>query len=79
VARDKKHKAERIAREAEGYYELQLFDEALDRADHLLGLGRQVPFAEAIRAECLRSLERYDEGADAFEQILKVDPANVPA
>ena len=72
-------KARRIAREAEGYYELQLFDDALERADRLLEYGRQVPFAETLRAECLRGLLRYEEGAEAYELILKEDPANVAA
>jgi len=73
------NKAARSAREAEGYYELQLYDDALLRADLLIEIGKQVPFAESMRAECLRSLERYEEGAEAFERILEEDPANVSA
>jgi tetratricopeptide (TPR) repeat protein len=79
LPKDEQHKSERIAREAEGYYELQLFDDALERAERLLEFGHEVPFAETLRAECLRSLERYDEGAEAYELILKVDPASVAA
>jgi len=79
LPREEKNKALRIAREAEGYYELQLFDDALERADRLLEFGHEVPFAETLRAECLRSLKRYDEGAEAYEQVLQVDPANVAA
>ncbi len=79
MPKDEGNKAQRIAREAEGYYELQLFDDALERADRLLEFGHEIPFAETLRAECLRSLERYEEGAVAYEQILAVDPANVAA
>ena len=76
---NERNKAERIAREAEGYYELQLFDDAIERADRLLESGHERLFAETLRAECLRSLERYEEGAKAYERVLKGEPANVSA
>jgi len=69
----------RIAREADGYYELQLFPEALERAEKLLERGVFVEPALAMKGECLRSLERYEEGAKVFEEILAGDPENVNA
>lgn len=72
-------KALRLAREAEGYYELGLFDEAMERCDLLLADGTMEVVALAMKAECLRALERWEEGADAYERVLGLDPENVGA
>ena len=72
-------KALRIATEAEGYYELELYEEALERAETLLSMGALEIAGLAMKAECLRSLERYEEGAAVFERILARDDANVAA
>ena len=69
----------RIVREAEGYYELQLFEEALDRAERLLPHPKAGRFARSMRAECLRSLERYEEGTSAFMDLTSEEPGNVAA
>ena len=69
----------RIAREAQGYYELQLFEEALERAEVLLDRSVMVEPALTLKAECLRCLERYEEGVRAFEQLLELDPGSVSA
>jgi Flp pilus assembly protein TadD len=71
--------AQRTAREAEGYYELGIFDEALCRADSLLAEGKLEDFALPMRAECLRSLEHWQEGTSAFEEILRRTPDDVSA
>ena len=71
----------RRAREAEGYFELGLYEEALERALELLSdpNGRLARFARAMRAECLRGLEQWEEGADAYEDLIRSDPDNVSA
>ena len=69
----------RLAREAEGYYELQLYEEALERAARLLSHPQSRQFAMSMRAECLRSLERWGDAAAAFESILESEPENVAA
>jgi tetratricopeptide (TPR) repeat protein len=69
----------RIAREAEGYLELGLFEEALERAEVLCDEGRLLPFALSVRGECLRSLDRYAEGVKVYEELLRCDGENVGA
>jgi tetratricopeptide (TPR) repeat protein len=69
----------RVAREAEGYYELQLYEEALERVDRLLAVPVFEDASLAMRAECLRGLERWEEGAAAYEALLGRDPENVSA
>jgi tetratricopeptide (TPR) repeat protein len=72
-------KALRTAREAEGYYELDLYEDALERAEKRLDHEDFDGFARRLRAECLRGLERYEEGALAFERILRDAPDDVGA
>ena len=69
----------RLAREAEGYYELQLYEEALQRAASLLSHPPFRKFAMSMRAECLRCLEHWGEAAAAFESILESEPENIAA
>ena len=71
--------SQRTAREAEGYYELEIFDEALRRAESLLADGKLESFALAMRAECLRSLGRWQDGTSAFEEVLRRSPDDVSA
>jgi tetratricopeptide (TPR) repeat protein len=73
------HHTLRTAREAEGFYELELYEEALRRADQLLADGKLERFSLALRAECLRCLGRWEEGAGAFEKILRREPEEVSA
>lgn len=72
-------RALRLAREAEGYYELELFEESLARAEEILASGQLREIALAMRAESLRSLERYEEGAAAFEALVADNPRSVGA
>lgn len=69
----------RIVREAEGYYELQLYEEALQRAERLVTNSDVGRFARSMRAECLRCLERFEEGTEAFEELTSAEPENVAA
>jgi tetratricopeptide (TPR) repeat protein len=72
----------RIAREAEGYFELELYDDALDRSRVLLSRHSEGPlwdFAATLQAECLRRQGRWGEGVVAFEEILRQRPDDVSA
>jgi tetratricopeptide (TPR) repeat protein len=69
----------RIAHEAQGYYELQLYEEALERVQTLLDRGVMAGPALVLKGECLRCLERYEEGIDVFERILEHEPDSVSA
>lgn len=73
------HHWARVAREAEGYYELGLYEDALGRAESLLEAEKLEKFALAMKAECLRSLERWREGILAFEAILERDARDTAA
>ena len=66
------HQTARIAREAEGYYELELYNEALKRAEILLEQGALESFSRAMKAECFRSMERWEEGIAAFEDLRSI-------
>jgi Flp pilus assembly protein TadD len=72
-------KVARIAREAEGYYELGLHEEALERLEQISEHPTVGKAARAMRAECLRCLERWEEGASAFEDVIREDRENVTA
>ena len=67
----------RTLREAEGYYELELFDAALEVLATLPSCGPHIPAMFALRGEVLRSAERYGEGADAFEKLISAMPGSV--
>jgi tetratricopeptide (TPR) repeat protein len=69
----------RIAREAQGYYELQLYEETLERVQALLDRSVMVAPALVLKGECLRCMERYEEGIGVFEEILTHDPESVSA
>jgi len=67
----------RIAREAEGYYELGLYDDALQRAEDLIERGKLADHAWMLKAECLRSLGRWPDGSAAFEEAIRREPGSV--
>jgi len=69
----------RLAREAQGYLELELWPEALERANGLLEKGVLVEAALAIKGEVYRGQERFEDGAGIFERILASDPGSVHA
>ncbi|MCU0726601.1 MAG: tetratricopeptide repeat protein [Planctomycetes bacterium] len=69
-------KAERLAREAEGYFELELWPEALARAEALDREGLIPEAAGRLRAECLRNLGRFAEAIPVYERILADRPAD---
>lgn len=69
----------RIAREAQGYLELELWPEALERANALLERKALVPAALAVKGEVYRHQERWDDGANVFERLTEVEPSSVHA
>jgi len=73
------HNDIRLAREAQGYLELELWPEALERANGLLERDVLVEAALAIKGEAYRGQERFEDGAGVFEQILATDPESVHA
>jgi tetratricopeptide (TPR) repeat protein len=73
------HLTARTAREAEGYYELGLFEDALQRAEELIRCGKLGDPAWMLKAECLRSLGRWAEGSAAFDEVLRRDPSSMAA
>ncbi len=66
-------------REAVGYYELELYEQALERTETLLREGLRREFAMSLRADCLRSLGRWDEAAQAFREYLAMDSEEISA
>ncbi|MEN8149124.1 MAG: tetratricopeptide repeat protein [Planctomycetota bacterium] len=69
----------RIAREAQGYLELELWPEALERANALLERETLVPAALAVKGEVYRNQERWDDGAEIFARLTEVEPGAVHA
>jgi tetratricopeptide (TPR) repeat protein len=76
---DRHSKAERWAREAEGYFELALYPEALARAEALDREGLLPETSRPLRAECLRNLDRFEEAIPVYERILGDHPADTAA
>ncbi|MEW6741385.1 MAG: tetratricopeptide repeat protein [Planctomycetota bacterium] len=71
--------AARLLREAEGYAELGLPEDALARVERVLDAGRYRSPALGVKAEILRSLGRYAEAAPLLREICDAEPSNVPA
>jgi tetratricopeptide (TPR) repeat protein len=69
----------RLAREAQGYLELELWPEALERANALLERGVLTEAALALKGEAYRGQERWEDGAAVFEEILERDRKSVHA
>jgi tetratricopeptide (TPR) repeat protein len=69
----------RIAREAQGYLELELWPEALERANALLERDALVAAALAIKGEVYRHQERWEDGAAVFERLVDAEPESVHA
>ena len=69
----------RLAREAQGYLELELWPEALERANALLERDALVGAALAVKGEVYRNQDRWDDGAEVFERLTGVEPKSVHA
>jgi tetratricopeptide (TPR) repeat protein len=51
-------------------------EEALEHFAHAKTLDPNLPFTDAIRAEILQDLKRYDEAVEVSRQMIARDPAN---
>lgn len=69
-----RYQAERLAREMEGYLELELFEQALERAHILLSAGAFLAKATFAAGECYKMLGRWQEAVDLFQKLLEGDP-----
>jgi len=69
------HQAERIAREMEGYFELELYGQALERARTLIAADAFLVKAKFSAGECLKMLGSFQEAVDLFQRVLDGDPS----
>ncbi|MCA9068641.1 MAG: hypothetical protein KDA84_06950, partial [Planctomycetaceae bacterium] len=60
---------------AEGYLELQLPERAIDELNRIEDAGELAPYANYLRGQALRNLERYDEAIDALQAAAETIPA----
>jgi tetratricopeptide (TPR) repeat protein len=65
----------RLVREMEGYYSLDLPDQALERAERLLAAGQAPVEALKLKAQVLQDDQRYDEAIVAYETLRKRAPS----
>lgn len=66
-----------LLREAEGYLELGLFQQALEVLERLPEADRESFQALLIRAEILRHAEQHQAALEIFSRIIEQDPDNV--
>ena len=66
----------RLVREMEGYYSLDLTDEALKRAERLLAAGRSKIEALKLKAQILQDDKRYTEAIEVYEALSVHSPEN---
>lgn len=66
--------AQRLAREMEGYFELELFEHALERARTLLAAGGFAVKARFFAAESLKMLDRFEEAMALYDELLESRP-----
>jgi tetratricopeptide (TPR) repeat protein len=63
--------------EAEGYYELELYDEALKRLDEFDAAGGDRNQSLRMRGECLRAADRFEDALTVLEESNRLDPRNM--
>jgi tetratricopeptide (TPR) repeat protein len=66
----------RLLQEMEGYYELELYDEVVERADRLLAAGQEESRALTLKAHALQDDGRFEEAIPAWGALRRRDPAN---
>ncbi|XP_078434923.1 anaphase-promoting complex subunit 8 [Wolffia australiana] len=62
---------------AGAYQELKMYNEALQKYEHLLGLFQFSDYIQAQIATAKYSLRDYDEAEIIFEELLRVDPYRI--
>jgi tetratricopeptide (TPR) repeat protein len=65
----------RLVREMEGYYALDLPEQALERAERLLAAGCAEIEALKLRAQVLQDEKRYAEAIETYEALRRRDPS----
>jgi tetratricopeptide (TPR) repeat protein len=70
---------QRILREAEGYLELNLPENALGALARMKEPGSFNGHKLYLTGEALRALERYSEAAQALEEATELNPSNISA
>ncbi|MFM9875339.1 MAG: tetratricopeptide repeat protein [Nitrosarchaeum sp.] len=56
------------------FLEIENFEDALSYFEQALILNKKNPEIWNFKAVCLRSLGRYEEALECFNQSLKIDP-----
>jgi len=69
----------RLLKEMEGYYELNLYEEVVERADRLIGARRAMSRALELKAHALQDSENFQEAVGAYEALRRRDPESEAA
>jgi len=69
----------RLLKEMEGYYELDLYEEVVERADRLLGAKRAQKRALELKAHALQDSGQFQEAVGAYEALRRRDPESESA
>jgi len=77
VSNTNRIRCQRILREAEGYLELGLTQQALDTLERMTDPGTFKGHKLWIMGEVLRTLERYNEAAAVLEEAADLAPSKV--
>lgn len=72
-------RCKRIVREAEGYLELGLPQQAIDALERMTDPGTFKGYKLWLMGEALRAQERYAEAAEVLEQALELSPSKIEA
>jgi tetratricopeptide (TPR) repeat protein len=67
-------KLKNLLKEAEGFYELELYDKALERLSEYEEDGGDWLVSLEMRGEVLRAAERYEEAVPVLERVSHVKP-----
>ena len=65
---------DRLLKEMEGYYELELYEEVVERADRLLGAGREPIRTLSLKARALQDAGQFEEAIGAYEALRRHAP-----
>jgi tetratricopeptide (TPR) repeat protein len=69
----------RLVREMEGYLELGLHEDVIERANRLLAAEKARPRALELKARALQDSGRFDEAIELYEALRALEPASEAA
>lgn len=72
-----KYKLENLLREAEGFYELELYDKSLERLAEYDEAGGDFLTSLRIKGEVLRAAERYRQAVPVLERVNRLLPKDL--